>query len=406
MYIKIVPQNTNSSSGAWYLMESIYNVIVNGQNITSQSSSYINTALSFQTGSAPTSSMYTGYTGITISGMTYPSSSSSAYTSSTSNANRGRIAVDKKHYATGQATGFTASRVIDMIYGEMKYNNTSSTSYPAWDWGLRFNMRTQNNGGLNTPYNSFSHTWASETTTSTSTFTPTARIGADGLNDLHEIHIILNDTTFAVFARSPQGSSPTTMDSGMYVINDLEFSSSYDTYAYTGNTNLCPTQCIWAYTADTLQDVNNTVSPYNRFGVAGNYMDKDGTYRTHVNNDAAYQYHYGGRTTHDGDYAMIEPAARQGIQPLYGPNGEIIHQLIPVMYVGHQDPTDQQGDPRRGRFMNMYRTTDNFFQDGDVLIDGTTRYRVFRGHKTGRQDYASATDVACYAFPEDNVPYS
>ena len=44
--------------------------------------------------------------------------------------------------------------------------------------------------------------------------------------------------------------------------------------------------------------------------------------------------------------------------------------------------------------------------NGDVLLDGSTRYRVFRLHKTGNANFTSATEEAFYAFPENNVPYS
>lgn len=404
MYIKIVPQSTSSSSGAWHLIEALRNVIVAGEDIQNQNSTYINTALSFQTGTAPTANQYTVYSNTTISGMTYQGGSTNAYTTSTSNVNRGRFAFYKKHYAYGQATGFAAQRVVDVIYGEMKYNNTSSSSYPAWDWGLRCNMRAQSYAGLNAPRDDYDHTWGNEVTSSSTSFGVNAVVGGDGLDNLGEIHVILNDTTFAMFARS--AGSDTSRDHGMFVVNDLEFNSSYDTYTYTGNNDLCPTHCVWAFTQNTLDDPLQSLSPHSRFGVAGNYMTKDGTTGTHVNSDASYQYHYGGRADHPGDYASIQPQGRETIDPLFGPNGENIHQLVPVMYMGHSDPTDRLGDPRRGRMMNFYRTSDNAFQDGDVLIDGTTRYRVFRGHKCGTQDYSTGQQVACYAFPEDNVPYS
>ena len=55
--------------------------------------------------------------------------------------------------------------------------------------------------------------------------------------------------------------------------------------------------------------------------------------------------------------------------------------------------------------MNMYRISDNAGEDGDVILEGSTRYRIFKPHKTGYQFGYEADVNACYAFPEDNVPY-
>ena len=56
--------------------------------------------------------------------------------------------------------------------------------------------------------------------------------------------------------------------------------------------------------------------------------------------------------------------------------------------------------------MNVYRTSDSEFNNGDVIVDGSTRYRVFKCHKTGTSVQSSAIDNACYAYPEDNIAFS
>ena len=69
------------------------------------------------------------------------------------------------------------------------------------------------------------------------------------------------------------------------------------------------------------------------------------------------------------------------------------------------DDADNFGDPRRGRLMIWYRTSDSAGMSGDILTEGTTQYRIFRVHKTGDENMIDANINACYAFPEDNVPF-
>jgi len=134
-------------------------------------------------------------------------------------------------------------------------------------------------------------------------------------------------------------------------------------------------------------------------------MDTDGGYRNTTLSETSPRDHWGSQYTTYNQSPTIEPLARSCIYKLHGPSGEDIHQLIPVQYRGHNDYIDFFGDPRRGRFMNFYRTSDNSFDRGDVIIDGTTRYRVFKCHKTGQETQNNAIQNACYAFPEDNVPF-
>ena len=56
--------------------------------------------------------------------------------------------------------------------------------------------------------------------------------------------------------------------------------------------------------------------------------------------------------------------------------------------------------------MNFYRTTDDCAVDGNVILEGSTRYRIMKGHMTGMPYQHAAENRACYAFPEDNVPYA
>ena len=71
------------------------------------------------------------------------------------------------------------------------------------------------------------------------------------------------------------------------------------------------------------------------------------------------------------------------------------------------DDEDDNGDPRYGRMMNWYRTTDDAGFSGDLLTENSTNYRIFRTHKCGKANRLDAGNDynACYAFPEDNVPF-
>jgi hypothetical protein len=57
--------------------------------------------------------------------------------------------------------------------------------------------------------------------------------------------------------------------------------------------------------------------------------------------------------------------------------------------------------------MNWYRTTDDAGFSGDLLTENSTNYRIFRTHKCGKANRLDAGNDynACYAFPEDNVPF-
>jgi len=389
MYVKIVPTTDSSTGGIGPLIDAIYNIVVSGWEISQTNATYINHGTSFISGTRPTTGTYTGQT------------SSSGYPSAAGHWCR----FYKKHYGTGQGdAGYAPQRAIGVAYGPAYYNNY--TSWPYNYYGFRLNVMTKDIG------NSFPqshtgnyHNWSSYTTSSTSVSGDT-RIGYDGMNDLSAIHMIVNDTTFMMVVQS-SGTS-TTIDQGFWCTNDLEHNAAYDNFAYNGNNNYCPTPTVWAMQGDYMEYATPTSSSRGNscFGVCNQqYMDRFGTYRNSQVSDRDSYYHWGSHTTQYSDYPMIEPRAKNNIMQLSGPSGETLHQLVPVQYVGHNDPSDDQGDPRRGRFMNFYRTSNNEFNNGDVILDGTTRYRVFKCHKTGNNAQESSTQNACYAFPEDNVPF-
>jgi hypothetical protein len=101
----------------------------------------------------------------------------------------------------------------------------------------------------------------------------------------------------------------------------------------------------------------------------------------------------------------LEPQPRNRIYQIPVSSGNFAHQLVPLTYKGHQDDIDNFGDPRRGRLMNCYRTSDGLGWTGDVLTEGSTDYRLFRVHKSGDETMNDSTYNACYAFPEDNIPF-
>jgi hypothetical protein len=389
MYVKIVPTTSSSTSGHIGLINAIYQIVINNWEISQTDPSYINHGTSFISGTRPTAGIYLA------------KSAQTAYTS----ANGSWCSFYKKHYGTGQgSTGYLPQRTINVAYGEAYYSNY--TPHSLNDYGFRLNVGTKDYSNFYPNTDSWNtHNWSSYTSTTTNT--GSCRVGYDGMNDLSAIHMIVNDTTFMMVVQS-SGTS-TQIDQGFWCTNDLEHNATYDNFAYDGNSNYCPTPTVWACQGNYMEYATPTVSARVDccFGVCNQqYMDRFGTYRNTAMHDSASEYHWGSHTTSYGDYPMIEPRGKNNVMQLSGPAGETLHQLVPVQYNGHSDPTDDQGDPRRGRFMNFYRTSNNEFNNGDVLLDGTIRYRVFKCHKTGNNAQESSSQNACYAFPEDNVPFA
>ena len=401
MYVYLKPTTSSTSSGARYLIEAIYNIVVNNYTIAQTDTTSINHGLSYIAGSRPTNTTYTSISGHTPMEQSFQDNYS----------NNGYCAFNKKSYATGQGSGaenaaYTPSRVIQVSYGVAPYNGSTNTSYPHYARGFRCNMGSSNFSNFS-PRNSSSnvHTWGYAHGGTTTDTTAGYKVGHDGMNDLDSIHMIVNDTTFMILVVS--SGSPTQQDQGWFCVTDLEHNGTYDNFAYSSFPTYCPTPVMWSQWQNVMSNPTLTNNSTPVWGMSmPQYVDRDGYLRNSTSSDASDRYGWGDQYTTYSDAPSTFPAPRTNVYSMKGTGGEDIHPLVPLQYSPHMDGTSFYGDPRQGRLMNVYRTSNNDFDRGDVILDGSTRYRAFKTHKTGHSEKASAIQNATYAYPEDNVPFS
>lgn len=375
MYAKLVSSGVSGGTGTVAALNNLRGVMAGTITSTSQlNANGHNQGLSYIGGTMPTTGIYTVNT----------TSTSTTYDGS------GNFYFDKYHYAKGQSAGYTPFRRIYF--------------YTDRDYSWRMNMY-DSAGGNGVPLSNSSHFWGDYNST-TYRYGQIPGYQAQDPVTWKEMHLLMNDTTFA-FQLITTGTD-TQVDYGTYVFCDLEYSSTIDDYAYTGNTRYCPTIMGWWAWMNCMERADGLASA----GANGahhaiqniQFMDQYGTYRNSERNDQGNE-HYGYHAATHTNYPMLEPQCRNRVYQIPQANGNFVHQLVPVTYKGHMDDADNFGDPRRGRLMNWYRTSDSAGMSGDILTEGTTQYRIFRVHKTGDESMIDANINACYAFPEDNVPF-
>ena len=380
-YSKFLPLNPTTAIGfdAFRMLHAIRNAILGSDWTTgTYSGAGFNTASGTYAGTAPTAGIY---------------SISSPYVASSSS----YMTITKKHYATGQTSGYTPTTQIeikiDSAYGWRirVYDNNSANSMPA------ANQNSHWMGGTGASYD---------------------KIGSNYASDFHEVHLIANDTTLALKVVSTGTES--TRDHGWFVISDLEYAPAIDNWAYGVDDTYCPSASIFAVNMNVMDNPVPSESNVNyaHFGVGMNrFIDDTGTMR---NADLSYAtaanglYHWQHIAQNRKESTIIpSPAVRVKSFPIAGGDGPA-HQLVPIQFVGQNlmqvqanvaTATGANGNPRHGRMMNFYRTTDNLGVDGDVITEGSTRYRIMKAHKGGHTHHQESDFNACYAFPEDNVPY-
>lgn len=392
MYAYYIPRNPEGGSEYSYdqreMLECIKDTINGSDYRTSSHATHSNYGMNGPAGDVagtfPTAGIYTG-------------------ASVSSNSYYAKLTFTKKHYATGQTSGYTPSMKIELILDQY--------------YGFRCRV-TDINGANRLPRNSESGGWISYGTT-TSSSNPYDGIGPGGYgHDFNRFHVILNDTTFGIKVVS-QGTV-STRDSGWFMVNDLEYTPTIDNWAYGISSTFCPSVSLWAVHMNVLDNPTPSESntTYAHFGLYQPYfVDQYGVAKVTPTTQSeftngSYMYYTG--TNNRNESSMYpHPGFRQEGFPVSGGDGPA-HQLTPVHFNGQSrmstsgttTATSLNGNPRNGRLMNFYRTTDNLGSDGDVLLEGTTRYRLIKVNKTGNP-YAHEADVnAFYAFPEDNVPYS
>lgn len=109
---------------------------------------------------------------------------------------------------------------------------------------------------------------------------------------------------------------------------------------------------------------------------------------------------------------QLHPLMYQRIASLPATGGGTVRPMVPIrMYnqvEGGYSSSETYAMTHPKLCPNVYRVDDNGYSNGDVILDGSTKYRVLRVHKTGDQSGYFSTDnkyTACYAFPEDNVAF-
>ena len=318
-----------------------------------------------------------------------------------STANNGSVTFYKKHYATGQTSGFTPSyKIVINVDGAdgwrvNVYDDNGNNSVPTT--GTNVGIGGSTSAGYN-------------------------RVGGGWGKEIKAIHMIANDTTFMFKVSGSEGwangGSDQDRDHGWFVLNDLEYSPTIDNWAYGIDDTYCPSvliHCAWMDVLDRSipSEPNNN---YAHFGVGQpRYIDYNGVVRTAEFSPYNATNHWGTSQTLNERYSTISPSPALNQEHFNISGGDApIHQLTPVQFIGQHSLRIASGEstatainknPRRGRMMNMYRISDNAGDDGDVILEGSTRYRIFKPHQCGHY-YGYESDIpAFYAFPEDNVPY-
>ena len=367
MYIKYISSlSSNEYSRAGFLLDLAG--LATGTKTTTDDLTTLscNKAASVISGTGPTSGMYTA----SVSSLS--DNSSDEYS----------MYLTKYHYAKGNPASFQArNRLV------MGWNDT---------YFLRFRHADKDGANLNYSTNGF---WGQYSSTSYNYGKLFQHMG-----QIQEAHIVINDTTFLVMIKGT--GTEATIDHAFWGFNDIEYIQAIDDYQYQADNKYGPFCSWWGFNLNTMYNngASNTSTNTHRNGMyRPYYVDRQGTYRNCTPYDS-YSYAYGHVTTTTGTYCSMHPRQGEKQFKVTGTGAANHHMMVPIVYDGTMK--DETSDPRKGAMPNVFRTTDNYFDDGDVLLDGSTRYRVFRLHKTGNANFTSATEEAFYAFPENNVPYS
>ena len=365
-YIKI---KSNFSTSSYIERNGFYPIQYATISQTIYTGSPVNTALSAVVGTGPSTGMYADYTS------SWPDASAS---------NDGYYAFIKKHYSYEQVANYQPRCGV---YG---YHNGS--------YGLRWKHCTWN---LSNPGpNSINSYWTGYSNTSYDY----GRLGGEHWNWIDEVHMIVNDTTWAIQIIGTGTDS--TRQIATMVLSDIEYNASIDTHSFAGNQYYCPTVSFHSIIkGNPYIDNAAPTADQHRFSVyRPQYVERGGTYLNSSYSDSGLQWGY--HTTNSGAIARLYPEARSRVGSMQVANGETTNQLIPIYY----DPgmRSETADTRYGRLMNVYRTTEgSSLRTGDVITDGTTRYRIFANcWKAGGSNMDDVGYSATLAFPEDNVPFS
>ena len=308
----------------------------------------------------------------------------------------------KYHYAKG-GTG------VDSNYNpSCRLYANGSTSYSA---GLSFHIRNSQgaNGGLAT--SAYRPSGNSSSTASSAGYYPYFTSPGNSTTGWNDVYIIRNDTTFAINIVGGNGANY------FFMITDFEYMDGADEHLNETYNNYCPHGMMTAGTyknmdvddAGLYQYNSSNPSYYGFYSVyTPNYVNPNGTMRTPSKNMySSFSY-----DSDSGTYMKTNPEAWQRVAGLPASGGGLVRPMVPLrMYntiEGGYSSSEQYAMTHPKLCPNVYRVDDNGYANGDVILDGSTKYRVLRVHKTGDKSGYFTTNnkyTACYAFPEDNVAY-
>ena len=330
----------------------------------------------YTTGTAPTSGIY--------------SASNSTATSGTATTWNALLTVTKKHYARNQVSGFDPSHKLRIDMGP--WGTPARGLRPTYCDGP---------GSLLFPTNNITtrQGWSSDADVMVMGNYPYMNAG-------FTIHLIMNDSTFAFIFEDRQ-SSQTNHDQGTAILADFTFQSDIDPYHAGISSSIYPGCYIQGCVMDNLMEEPGTAAGADKAGfgvVRTKYVDTNNNVQQGAWNDED-SMHFGGSTS-TGRRPTIYPLPRLVVRPTRNAANSVMHQLLPLTYVGQWNENITWGyyDPQQRPIRDIYRTSDNL-NNGDRLKVGNNYYRIFRVHNTYGTEPTDATERAVYAFPENNVPY-
>lgn len=373
MYVRYTSTKTSDEQAWRYFFNDIAGLI-NG-TITSASqfnTSACNTGASIVTGTAPSSGVYT----LSSNNCTNTDASHNYY-----------YRIIKKHYGNDGVNSFAGSRTIDLRRDR--------------DWRFRLTAFTPTLGAA-FPTSNLAHTWTNYTNASYK-----YNQIYYGFNEVEYFDLIINDYTFFICGKSTGGYTAINTWWGVF---DQEFNSTIDNHTYGVNSDYSPqvgglgfVRQMYNNTTHFENDTNFHVYQWGKT----QYYSYDGTFRN-SSIEHGGNYHYGYMAAGEGTFQATYPTFRDEVVAQPGANGETLHYMIPVQLKPHANENTQLGDARWGKLMHFYRTTDDIMawsdDQGQVLLDGSTRYRIFKLHFTGDDNRldTNSNRYGCYAFPEDN----
>ena len=266
-----------------------------------------------------------------------------------------------------------------------------------------------------------------------STYNSIHNIGNTGSQ---EIHMIINDSTLAIVAKGADNADIPNQSHVFMHWTDFR-KTAYDDLLMAGNSAYYPGAYIYHHVPGAWQNNYATYDrDYHNYAVFRHqYAMTKGGYANTVSssNPSAVNgtRNYWNYTVNDiGNNVVASPTTlprpyMRIFQILRPDTGLTVPPRIPLIYdalgmngiaSGVIQTSSAQDVNMHAEFLDVYRTADDLGWNGDIVIDNSANYRVFRGTRTGGQNSTirntsaylngyefTGYNSSCYLFPEDNV---